>query len=177
MPLGLAVHVEHNLLAGHGSGLALGVHHRRLPIVLAAHGYTALHAVLLALLCAGEVPVVVHARGHRHIGLFHVRFKLLEQRVAQTGQMRHAMLAVPVFRGHIVAYLGGFLIAHPLVIVLKYITVEFTALRFALGYRRHRHFGVRLLVGHTTRLYARLTPRVLSDTAAWSSRYSIRWCR
>ena len=152
MSLGFLVRIKNDLFTGHGAGRALRIHDRRVPVIGIAHGDAALHAILFALLRAGEVPVIIDARGNRHISLFHMRFQLFKQRMPEIRQMRHATLAVLVFGSYVAAHIIGVFVSHPLVIVFENVTVEFAALRLALGVRRHRGRGVCALVSHTTRL-------------------------
>ena len=81
-----------------------------------------------------------------------MRFQLFKQRMPEIRQMRHATLAVLVFSSYVAAHIIGVFVSHPLVIVVENVTVEFAALRLALGVRRHRGRGVCALVSHTTRL-------------------------
>ena len=76
--LGLCVGVEDHLFAGDHARRIVGINLGRRPIVLAADRHAALHAVLLALLRACVVPVAVQSRGHRHVGLLHMRAELVE---------------------------------------------------------------------------------------------------
>ena len=152
MSLGFLVRIKNDLFTGHGAGRALRIHDRRVPVIGIVHGDAALHAILFALLRAGEVPVIIDARGNRHISLFHMRFQLFKQRMPEIRQMRHATLAVLVFGSYVAAHIIGVFVSHPLVIVFENVTVEFAALRLALGVRRHRGRGVCALVSHTTRL-------------------------
>ena len=149
MAFGFTVRVEYDLFARHAARLAACVHLRRIPVVRAVDRHAALHRILFALLRAGEIPVVVHARRHRHVGLLHVGFELLEQGVAQRRQWLVAFLAQAVLRRHVVADILRLLVPHPLVGVDERIAVMFPPERHLL---RHRHVSVPAF-GHSRLLY------------------------
>ncbi len=132
VPLRLDVRVEYDLFA---VDRLVRLDDRRIPVVLASDRQTALHRVLFALLRAGEVPVVVHARRHRHVGFLHMRFEFLEQGRAQAFQRRHALFAIPVLRGHIILDFRRFLVAQPFVMVYELVSMEHTFLGYAFRRR------------------------------------------
>ena len=145
VPLRLHVRVEDDLLPRELARRLCGVDHRRVPVVRAADRQAALCTVLQPLLRAHVIPIAVHARWHRHVGLLHARLELVEQPLAQRFEMGHARVRVCVLLLHEPLQLRRFLVAHPLVRVDEHVVVECAGGGRAPGARR---LWCVLFVGH-----------------------------
>ena len=113
------VEVEQHLLAGQGrlvGGAVLGRLGRG-PVVGGAHRHPAAGAVLAALEGPAVVPVAAVAGRHRQVGLLGACLDLAEDRRAQVGQVRGALLGPGVLRLEVGQDLGRVLVAQPVVLV------------------------------------------------------------
>jgi hypothetical protein len=147
--LGQRVHVEQQLLTGQrglvGRAVLGGL--RRRPVVGVGHRDPAAGAVLLALEGAAVVPVAAVAGRHGQVGLAGPRLDLLEDRLAQVGQVRGLCLGVLVLRLEVGSHLRRALGAQPFVVVDAGAAVVLGADRTALRHRRgndrrlRRQFG------------------------------------
>ena len=117
--LGQGIHVQQQLLAGQRGlvGRAVLGGPRWGPVVGVGHRDPAAGAVLLALERTAVVPVPPVAGRHRQVGLAGPRLDLVEDRLAQVGQVRGLRLGVLVLRLQVGHHLGGALGAQPLVVV------------------------------------------------------------
>ena len=119
MALGQRVEVEQQLLTGQRGlvGRAVLGGPRRRPVVGVGHRDPAAGAVLLPLEGAAVVPVAAVAGRHGQVGLAGAGLDLLEDRLAQLGQVRGLRLGVGVLRLEVRRHLGRALVAQPLVVV------------------------------------------------------------
>ena len=117
--LGELVEVEQQLLARERRlvGRAVLGRRGRGPVVLVGDRDAAAGAVLLALEGARVVPVPADPGGHRQVGLQRAGLDLLEDRLAQVGEVGGALLGVGVLGLEVRRDLGGVLVAQPLVVV------------------------------------------------------------
>ena len=95
MPLGFRVAVEEHLLV---VGVAACVELRRGPVVRIVDGPSAVQTVLLTFDGAGVVPPFAATGRNRQVGLLGAGLDLVEERVAETGQMCRLLLGVGVLR-------------------------------------------------------------------------------
>ena len=119
MALGERVHVEQQLLTGQRGLVGRGVlgGPRRRPVVGVGDRDPAAGAVLLPLEGAAVVPVAAVAGRHGQVGLAGPRLDLLEDRLAQVGQVRGLRLGVLVLRLEVGHHLRRALGAQPFVVV------------------------------------------------------------
>ena len=133
MALRLGIAVEQDLLARE---LDAVVDLRRGPVVLRADRAAAGDRVLLALLGPGEIPEPAAPDGHRHVGFLGAALDLVEDLLAQVGQVRRVRLGVGVLRLEPGAHLRIVLVAQPFVVVDEGVTVVGTFGGDLLGDRR-----------------------------------------
>ena len=99
------------------SGAQSSAGSRRRPVVGVGHRDPAAGAVLLALEGAAVVPVAAVAGRHRQVGLAGARLDLVEDRLAQLGEVGGLRLGVVVLGLEVGRHLGRALVAQPFVVV------------------------------------------------------------